>query len=60
MIDRWEVQTTDGVFLALRYSEAAAERTAEDFRPCWPQGVRVVKGHPSEDRILGRKKRGDL
>lgn len=37
----WEIWTTDGIFLALRYAEDAANRARDEFANRWPQGVMV-------------------
>lgn len=42
-MEKWIVQTTDGIFLALRYTSAAAEQARVAFANRWPQGVVVVK-----------------
>lgn len=48
-MERYEIVTTDGVFLALRYSADDAERARRQFEDRWPQGVIV---RPVERHVL--------
>jgi hypothetical protein len=38
----WEIVTTDGIFLAVRYTVDAAQRAIDEFANRWPQGVIMV------------------